>query len=324
MFIDEVTITVRSGAGGRGCESHRKRMDRKRIPDGGDGGDGGNVILRVDSQTGSLFPLKSKRIFEAEAGSLGSGDKRYGRKGRDCVVKIPCGTTIYNKQGQLLIRDMIREGDEVVVAKGGRGGYGNHAGRPVRNGEPSEGFELFLSFKIIADIFLVGLPNSGKTTLLKNLTGAGVLETEYPFATKAPQLGTYRSNFNQLRLCELPAIYKASEEGRGLGTHFLKHLERARLIFFILDPKTEFAPDLKTGYNILLSTIENFNPDFAKIPRFLVVNKIDLLSREMTKKKLLPAKGKVFLISAKEGTGVDRLMDAAQDVLGVSHETTVK
>ncbi len=324
MFIDEVTITVHSGAGGRGCESYRKRMDRKRIPDGGDGGDGGDVILKADAQTGSLFPLKSKRIFEAEAGGMGSGNKRYGRRGNDRVVKIPCGTTIYNKRDQLLIRDLVCPGDEVRVLKGGSGGYGNHANRPVRNGNPAQELELFLSFKIIADVFLVGLPNSGKTTLLKSLTGAGVLETEYPFATKAPQLGTYRNHFSELRLCELPAIYRASEEGRGLGTHFLKHLERAKLIFFMLDPQTEFARDLKTGYDILLSTIERFNSNFVKIPRFLVVNKTDLLSREMTKKKLLPTREKVFLISAKEGTGVNRLMNAAQDFLGVPHETTAK
>ena len=324
MFIDEVTITVRSGAGGHGCESHRRRMDRKRIPDGGDGGDGGDVILRADAQTGSLFPLKSKRIFEAEAGSAGSGNKRYGRRGKDFVVKIPCGTTVYNKRDQLPVRDLINPGDEVIVLKGGKGGYGNHVGRPVRGGEPAQELELLLSFKIIADIFLVGLPNSGKTTLLKALTGAGVSETEYPFATKAPQLGTYRSSFNQLCVCELPAIYRASEEGRGLGTHFLKHLERARLIFFILDPKTEFAPDLKAGYDILLSTIEKFNPEFVKIPRFLVINKADLLSREMARKKLLPTRERVFLISSKEGTGIDRLMQAAQDFLGVPHETTIK
>ena len=316
-FIDEVTITVRSGAGGRGCESYRGRTDRKRIPDGGDGGDGGDVIVRSDAQTGSLFPLKSKRTFEAEAGGLGSGNNSYGRRGKDCVVKVPCGTTVYNKRDQLLIRDLVLPGDEVIVLKGGRGGYGNHAHRPTVAGESAKELELLLSFKIIADIFLVGLPNSGKTTLLKHVTGAGVLETEYPFATKAPQLGTYRSHFRELRMCELPAIYQSSDQGRGLGTGFLKHLERARLIFLMLEPESEFAPDLKTGCQILRKTIERFDPDFVRIPYFVVINKADLIPRGTVseKKKSFSSREKVFFISAKTGTGVDRLMEAALNFL---------
>lgn len=324
MFIDEVTITVRSGAGGKGSETYRRRPDHKRVPDGGDGGDGGDVTLRADVQTGNLFALKSKRIFEAEAGGIGARNNRYGRKGKDCVIKIPCGTTVYNKRDQLLIRDLVYPQDEVIVLKGGKGGYGNHAKRPTIQGGPGQELELLLSFKIIADIFLVGLPNSGKTTLLKRLTGAGVNETEYPFATKAPQLGTYRSNFNQLRICELPAIYQASDQGRGLGTRFLKHLERAQLIFFVLDPKTEFARDVKAGYDILFNTVKCFNSVFTEIPRFLVLNKIDLLPRERRSSKLLGIRERVFPISAKEGTGVDRLMDAAQDFLGASYATAIK
>ena len=324
MFIDEISIIVRSGSGGRGCESYRRRSDHKQIPDGGDGGDGGDVILRADPGTGSLFSLKSKRIFESEDGGIGTGKNRYGRKGEDCIIKIPCGTTVYNKRDQLLIRDLVSPHDEVVVLKGGKGGYGNHARRPTRDGIKGKELELFLSFKIIADIFVVGLPNSGKTTLLKRLTGAGVLETEYPFATKEPQLGTYRSNFHQLRMCELPAIYQASGEGRGLGTHFLKHLERARLIFFLLDPNSEFAPDPQAGFQILVNTIEKFNSDFLDIPRFLVVNKVDSLPPKGRSGLPLPRGENVFLVSAKTGTGIDRLMTAAQDILGVSHEAAIK
>ncbi len=313
MFIDDVIITVRSGAGGKGCESFNVRPDRKRIPTGGDGGAGGDVILRADSQTGSLLPLKSKRIFEAERGEIGMGSNQYGRKGKDVIVKVPCGTTIYNQTDDLLIRDLVYPGDEVVVLKGGRGGYGNHARKPATPGGEAGEIELLLSFKIIADIFIVGLPNSGKTSLLKLLTGAHVTETDYPFATKAPQLGTYKSNTNQLSLCELPSIYGASEEGRGLGTHSLKHLERARLIFFVLDVKSEFTQSIKEGYKILLNTVKGINNAFLNIPRFIVVNKSDLMTKKDQKIKL--PKEKVYYISVKEKIGIDQLMKDAQKVL---------
>ena len=317
MFIDEVVIKVRSGAGGNGCQSFHMRPDRKRIPTGGDAGDGGDVILRADAQTGSLLTLKSKRIFEAERGGHGLGSGQYGRKGKDCVIKVPCGTTIHNQTENLLVRDLIQPDEKVVVLKGGKRGYGNHARRPATPGEEGKELELLLSFKIIADIFLVGLPNSGKTTLLKSLTGAGVSETDYPFATKAPQMGTYQSEEVKLSLCELPSIYQASGEGRGLGTHFLKHLERARLIFLVLDPKNEFAGSLKEGYKILIDTIEEFNPEFLRIPKFIVVNKSDLMSRLDLKKKYFPEKEKVYFISAKNNAGVDRLMKDAQKKLGI-------
>ena len=149
------------------------------------------------------------------------------------------------------------------------------------------------------------------------MTGAGVLETEYPFATKAPQLGTYRDHFEELRMCELPAIYQSSNQGRGLGTSFLKHLGRARLIFFMLEPESEFAPDLKTGCQILRKTIERFDPDFVRIPYFVVINKADLIPRGTVseKKKSFSSREKVFFVSAKTGTGIDRLMDAAVNFL---------
>ena len=318
MFIDELSIVVRSGAGGRGCESYFRRADHKKVPNGGDGGDGGDVVLKADPRMGNLFSLRSRRVFEAERGGFGIGHNRYGRAGKDCVISIPCGTTVYNKQENLLIRDLVQAGEEVVVLKGGMGGYGNHSGRPATRGEAAKELELLLSFKIIADIFLVGLPNSGKTALLKRLTNARVSATDYPFATKSPQLGTYQTDFGQFVLCELPSIYEASESGRGLGTRFLKHLERARLIFFMLDPKTEFASDLRGGYDMLLKTMEHFNPEFMRIPRFLIVNKTDLVTKKGVAKKVFPASEQVYFISTLNETGLDHLMNDAESLLGVS------
>lgn len=316
QFIDEINITVQSGRGGRGCESYTGRTDRKFVPSGGDGGRGGDVILRADSDTRSLVSLKAKRVFEAEAGGAGSGNNCYGRNGKPCVINVPCGTTVYDQNHNLLLRDLAEHGDEVVVAKGGRGGYGNHARRPSTSAEDSVRVELTLSFSIIADIFLVGLPNSGKTELLKRLTGARIESTEYPFATNTPLLGTFQGESTNLRICELPALYGRSSDGRGLGTQFLKHLKRAKLIFLLLDPMNSFADNIKAGYDILLKQLDQFDHSFLKIPRFVVINKCDLAEvKKALSKKKVKLKDLVFIISARNGDGISQLMKKAQKQL---------
>lgn len=324
MFIDELTIRVRSGSGGAGCESYRKGPGHRRVPNGGDGGNGGSIMVRADLRTGSLIALKSKRIFVAENGGAGMGNNRHGRNGKDCALNLPCGTTVYNKRNRLLIRDLTTPGEEVVVVRGAKGGSGNREGRPSMPGEPGKELELLLSFKIIADIFLVGLPNSGKTMLLRKLTGAHVQETDYPFATKAPQLGTYETHDQLLRLCELPSIYEASVTGGGLGTHYLKHLERAKLVFFLVDFGSKFAPDVKAGFDILLRTVVQFNSGFWNLPRFLLVNKIDSIGKNHFDRKIFLRSDHTFLISAAQGTGLRTLMKAAQEFLGTRHAATVQ
>ncbi len=309
MFLDEIAIQVKSGNGGRGCESHIRRADRKMIPNGGDGGSGGDVIIRSDSHTGSLFPLQSKRVFEAENGGLGKGSNMYGRNGSPLVLKVPCGTTIYNQSGNLLIRDLAEPDEEVMVAKGGRGGYGNHAGRPARPGEEGVLLRLLFSFAVISDIFLAGLPNSGKTALLKRLTGARVEPADYPFATKSPCLGTCTGEPRNFRICELPSLYAHSHEGRGLGNSFLKHLKRCRLLLLVLDPLNPFARGMKQGYDILIQAIEQFDAHFLNIPRFVVINKMDLKDAgKIANRKSVQFKDPHFKVSALTGVGLPKLM----------------
>ena len=314
-FLDEIIISVKSGHGGRGCESYLRRADRKMIPNGGDGGDGGDVIIRCDAQTGSFFPLQSKRIFEAESGGAGAGNNRYGQKGKPLILKVPCGTTVYDRVRNLLLRDLLQSGDEVVAVRGGRGGYGNHAGRPIRESEEGKLLELLFSFTTVADIFMVGLPNSGKTTLLHYLTGAHVIPTEHPFATKSPCLGTYRTSKGSLQICELPSIYNHSLEGKGLGSAFLKHLKRSRLIFLVLDPVNPFARSLKEGYDILLNVLEEFDPTFLKVRRVVIVNKMDLKEAKKITARQVKFKDPVHFISALRGTGVSKLMREAVSLL---------
>lgn len=315
MFVDELTIVVRSGAGGRGCESYFKRADHKKIPNGGDGGNGGDIIFKTDPHMANLLSLRSKPDFEAERGENGIGNNKYGRNGKDRIISVPCGTTLYNKTENLLIRDLVAPDEEIVVLTGGNGGYGNHSKRPSTSGEPAKELELLLSFKIITDIVLVGLPNAGKTALLKKITNAHLEDTYYPFATKTPQLGTYQTDYGSFRICEIPSVYKASEVGHGLGTHYLKHMERAKLVFLMLDAKTEFAEDLGMGYDILMETIEGFNSNFTKIPRFTVVNKMDLVAPKFNVKKYFPKKERVYPVSILKGTGLNQLLKDAVKAL---------
>ncbi len=316
MLLDEIVISVKSGSGGRGCEGYLTRPDRKMLPNGGDGGSGGDVIVRADNQTGSLTQLKSKRVFEAQKGTLGKGSNKYGQNGQHLILKVPCGTTVYDHAGDLLLRDLVHHGEEVIAVKGGRGGYGNHAGRPATLGEEGKLAELLLSLVIISDVFLIGLPGSGKTTLLKHLTGAHVEPQNYPFATRHPCLGTYEKGARRFRICELPSLYAHSSEGRGLGNKFLKHLKRARLIFLVIDPLNPFAENLKEGYDTLIREIKLFNPDFLKIPRVVLINKIDLKEAEkLASSKRLKFPDPVFQISALEGKGISGLISTAAKIL---------
>lgn len=321
MFVDQVNITIQSGRGGRGCESYIKRPDRKMVPNGGDGGSGGDVVIRADENVGSLISLMSKRVMEAQAGQHGKGSNKYGFNGEPLVLKVPPGTTVFNQTSQLLIRDLPNAGDEVVVAKGGRGGYGNHAGRPATRGEEGTALDLLLSFTIIADIFLVGLPSSGKTAILKKLTGARVEPAHYPFATKAPCLGTYRLDSKSYAICELPSIYKHSSEGRGLGDSFLKHLNRAKLIFLVIDPMNPFVKGMKEGYQVLVDAIRAFNPELLHAPRFVVINKMDQKeAKKEVSKKSVKFQDPHFKISALEGTGLKTLMTKAVKKLKASNK----
>jgi len=318
-FIDELTIKVKSGNGGNGCDSYLRRADKKRIPNGGDGGDGGHIIISADSNMGSLLTLKSKRLFEGRHGTHGTSNNSYGRNGTDCVIRVPCGTTVFNKKDTLLIRDLVKSGEEVMVVRGGKRGAGNHGGRESTRGSMGAEMELFLSFKILCDICLVGFPNAGKTTLLKTLTGAGVQETDYPFSTRQPQLGTHQSDFKDIRICDLPSVYGASEAGGGLGTHHLKHLERTRLLFWVLEPHSEFASP-EAGLQLISKLLNQMNPKWQAIPHFVVMNKADQLSKKEQNDVKLPEGERIYWISAKEGFGLAELMGDAISVLEQSHE----
>jgi GTP-binding protein len=224
-----------------------------------------------------------------------------------------------------LIRDLHKAGDEVVVLKGGRPGIGNHGRKEATPGEKGSSLELELTSQIQADIFLIGLPNSGKSTLMSRLTHSQASESTYPFATRSPELGVYSiSDYEHLTLCELPSLYRASHEGRGRGTDFLKHLEGAKFILFMLDPFSKFAQTLNEGWEVLRSELKAYRESYLDIPCAVIVNKMDLAgAKEKVTGEDFPSRLQVpcFLISAKTGGGMDELTSFLKEKAGLfSHE----
>jgi len=313
IFVDEVTVRIFAGSGGKGCESYYRRTDRKMVPNGGDGGKGGDVILRADRNVMSLYPFVLNKHYQAESGHQGSSNQKKGRDGGALILRVPCGTTVFSKQEHLLIRDLLSDQEEVTVLKGGRGGTGNaHYGREATPGERGGDLEISLSIRLNADIFFVGVPNSGKSSLLKQLTHSKVKVESYPFSTRVPHLGTYETpDFKTLVLCELPALIPGASKGKGLGNHFLKHLERAKLVFLMLDPlKDGFDPEL--DYNNLREEIIAFNAEYANLPYWVVIGKEDEPQvKEFFKnyKETFPVP--CFFISTQSGKGIDFLMTEA-------------
>lgn len=310
MLIDKIHLTIQGGRGGKGCESYNHRKDHKKVPNGADGGDGGSVIFRSSHNAPGLDRLKVKRHLEAESGEHGSSDNKRGSKGADLLVLVPIGTSIYRRENHLAIRDLCHEGEEVVVARGGRGGSGNIGDKTATPGEEGERLEIDMEFRIMADVFLVGLPSSGKSSLLHHLTRASVEGRDYPFATRSPVLGVHPyDDYKQINFCELPSIFEGSTDGRGLGTDFLRHLARGKLIVFMIDATLKFSHTVIEGLSTLQRIVYEYDPAFRQIPSVVVVNKIDL-GKDIGKiQEELQSSGQIyFLISVKTGEGVESLM----------------
>jgi GTP-binding protein len=310
MLVDKIHLTVQGGRGGKGCESYNHRKDHKKVPNGADGGDGGSVIFHASHNAPGLDRLRLKQHLDAESGEHGSSDNRRGSKGKDLIALVPIGTSIYRRENRLAIRDLFLEGEEVIVARGGRGGSGNIGDKTATSGEEGEKLEIDVEFRIMADVFLVGLPSSGKSSLLHHLTRAPVEGKDYPFATRSPVLGVHAyDDYKQINFCELPSLFKGSTDGRGLGIDFLRHLARAKLIVFMIDASMKFSGTAIEGLSTLQRITYEHDAAFRQIPSVVVVNKIDL-ARDLGKiQEELQGTGQLyFLISAKTGEGVESLM----------------
>jgi GTPase len=328
MFLDEVRIAVRAGAGGDGAASMRHEAHVPRGgPDGGDGGRGGSVYLRVDAGQTTLRDFRYKVRFTATSGGRGEGQKRHGKAGEDLYLAVPPGTAVLEEEGGALIADLVAVGQEAMVARGGRGGLGNthfatathQAPRHAQRGEPGEERTLRLELRLIADVGLVGLPNAGKSTLLAALTAARPKIASYPFTTLEPNLGVMDLGAEDGRrptIADVPGLIEGASAGAGLGHAFLRHVERTRILLHIVDGA---ARDPQWDHDVIRDELEAHDPALLAKPILVVFNKLDLPdAREAWPafERTQQAAGRgVVGISADTGEGLDALRDAVGGLL---------
>jgi len=326
-FVDEATIRVQAGNGGHGCLSFRREKYVERGgPDGGDGGRGGSVYLVADAGMNTLADFRVARKFRAESGTGGAGRNMTGRSGEDLYVHVPCGTVVHDVDTTELICDLTTDGQQQMVAEGGRGGLGNtrfksstnRAPRRTTAGTPGEGRHLKLELKVLADVGLLGMPNAGKSTLIRAMSEARPRVADYPFTTLHPNLGVVRVGALQsFVMADIPGLIEGAAEGAGLGIRFLRHLQRTDLLLHVVDiAPLDPAADPADSVRALEQELANFSAELARKPRWLVLNKIDLLDAEAlmgTKRHLLERlrwQGPVFEISAATGQGTRALGQA--------------
>ncbi len=324
-FVDEATIQVEAGEGGNGCLSFRREKYVPRGgPDGGDGGDGGSVYLIVDTGLNTLADFRYKHKFHAENGRKGGGRNCIGKSGENLFIKVPLGTLVYEADTGELLGDMVSAGKVLLVAKGGIHGLGNtrfksstnRAPRKITKGTPGEKRKLHLELQVLADVGLLGMPNAGKSTFIRAVSAARPKVADYPFTTLYPVLGVVSVGQDQsFVIADIPGLIEGASQGAGLGIQFLKHLSRTRLLLHLVD----IASCMDTGeavkhIKIIELELAGFGADLDKRDRWLVLNKIDLLTDDMAEKyrqgiiKVLNSETPVFLISAVSGKGCQELV----------------
>ena len=317
-FVDYVKIYCRSGKGGKGSMHLRHvKYQPNGGPDGGDGGKGGSIILRGNHNYWTLLHLKYQRHIKAEHGGNGGRDKCHGTDGKDVYIDVPCGTVVYDAETGKFICDVMHDGQEVMLLKGGRGGLGNYQFRTATNqapryaqpGEPMQEMTVIMELKLLADVGLVGFPNAGKSTLLSAVSSARPKIANYPFTTLEPSLGIVEyHDHKSFVMADIPGIIEGASEGKGLGLRFLRHIERNSLLLFMVPGDTD---DIKREYEILLNELTNFNPEMLDKHRVLAVTKSDLLDEELIEmlKETLPEDLPVVFISSVTGQGINELKD---------------
>ena len=318
-FIDYVKIYCASGHGGAGSmHLHRAKYIPKGGPDGGDGGRGGHIILRANAQFWTLIHLKYRKHIKADDGEKGGAALQHGKNGADIILDVPVGTVVRNDETGEVLFDMMEDGEERVLCRGGKGGWGNdHFKTPTNQtprysqpGEDGEEGVFVLELKLLADVGLVGFPNAGKSTLLATITSAKPKIADYAFTTLEPNLGIVRYyDDRSFVMADIPGIIEGAHEGRGIGTRFLRHIERNSVLLFMVS--AEEVDGVADGYKTLLNELKLYNPELLDKQRVLAITKCDLIDQDIEKeiKKKLPRKIPHVFISSATGEGLDALKD---------------
>lgn len=321
MFVDRVKIEVQAGNGGDGCLSFRREFRVPRGgPDGGDGGHGGSVIVVTKAGVDNLNALAQRKFWRAERGIHGSGSNRHGRNGEDLVIEVPPGTVIRDAKEGYVIKDLIAEGENVVVARGGKGGYGNtrfkssthQAPRETTPGGEGERRVLILELKVIADVGLIGKPNAGKSTLLSRLSRARPEIADYPFTTKHPNLGLVQIDYDRsFVLADIPGLIEGAHTGVGLGHEFLRHVERAGILVHLVECCPTDGSDPIENYHAIRRELIEYDPALGERAEIVAVTKAELPGAEEVRERLAGSlEREVLLISSVTGQGLNTLVHA--------------
>jgi len=316
-FLDQAKIYVEAGSGGSGSASFRReKFVEFGGPDGGDGGDGGSVIFSTSKNLNTLIDFRYRQHFKAARGEDGKGKKKTGKNGKDLILKIPIGTQIFEEDNNTLIEDLNKSEQKLIIAKGGEGGLGNvrfkssinRSPRKKTDGNKGESFWIWLQLKVIADIGIIGMPNSGKSSLLSVITSAKPKIANYPFTTINPNLGVANYDDKEITLADIPGLIEGANEGIGLGDKFLRHIERCKSILHLIDITED---NLLENYSKIRKVLHKYGNKLAKKRELIVFNKVDMLNDEEIKKKIeifrKKIKKKIFTISALKHKGLENI-----------------
>lgn len=320
MFVDYAVIEVQAGNGGSGAVTFRReKYVPKGGPSGGDGGNGGNIIIQADRNLHTLLDFRYKRKYKASNGENGGSSLKDGKNGQDVIIKVPVGTIIKDAETEEQLFDLNEESQKVILAKGGKGGRGNskfatstnQTPRFAEPGKPGEYKKVILELKLIADVGLVGFPNAGKSTLISKISSARPKIADYPFTTLEPNLGIVKyKDFQSFTVADIPGIIEGASEGKGLGHQFLRHIERTRIILFLIDITSE---DYQNDFNVLHNELKKYSPKLIQKKKIVALSKSDLADskklKEAASTKFKGIKSKPVIFSSVSGKGLNELLD---------------